>query len=201
MELKLTCNIRFDYNANEMKKACTNLGLQAGSDTTDEEIAMIWNGVDAAAIASGVDHRFILAIMMQESKGCVRIWTTANANFNPGLMQDHDGPNTCNSNGVLQKPCPQSTISGMVQDGVGGTANGDGLAAYLNQVEQRARNVNIADVDGASAQVYYQAARLYNSGSIDYSDLSQAFQSTTCYASDIANRLTGWMFAPTQCVV
>ena len=35
MELKLTISIRFDYNANEMKKACTNLGLEAGSDTTD----------------------------------------------------------------------------------------------------------------------------------------------------------------------
>lgn len=184
-----------------MKQACTNLGLQSGYDTTDDEIAMIWNGIDEAATKSGVDHRFILAIMMQESKGCVRIWTTKNANPNPGLMQDHDGPNTCNSYGSLEKPCPQSGISGMIQDGVGGTTSGDGLAAYLTQVVQRAKNVNIANVDGGNSQIYYQAARLYNSGKVEYSDLGVAYSSTPCYASDIANRLTGWMFAPSQCTL
>lgn len=188
-----------------MKDACTNLGFPPGFDTSDEEIAMIWSGIQAAAIVSGVDHRFILAVMMQESKGCVRIWTTANANPNPGLMQDHNGSHQCNAGNSpgnsfdIQFPCPQEEISGMIQDGVGGTDTGNGLAAYLNEVVDRAKKVDIANMDGEVAQVYYQAARLYNSGSIDYSDLEQGFSSNPCYASDIANRLTGWLFADTQC--
>jgi len=69
-----------------------------------------------------------------------------------------------------------------------GTNDGDGLANCLN-------NAQSTDVSA-----YYKAARIYNSGSIAGSgDLSDANGATACYASDIANRLTGWVNAPSAC--
>jgi hypothetical protein len=37
--------------------------------------------------ATGVDHRFVLAVLMQESHGCVRVNVTSGGVRNPGLMQ------------------------------------------------------------------------------------------------------------------
>ena len=71
----------------------------------------------------------------------------------------------------------------MVQDGTQGTKHGDGLVQNLN--------------------IYgnpYAASRGYNSGYIPKSgDLSEAAGATACYVSDIANRLTGWVYAETRC--
>ena len=47
--------------------------------------------------------------------------------------------------------------------------------------------------------MYYKAARIYNSGSIaSTKNLGQGI-ATHCYASDIANRLTGWATGPSSC--
>ena len=83
----------------------------------------------------------------------------------------------------------------MISDGVYGTPAypSDGLMQALAQAETS---------DGATgAQAYYIAARLYNSGSgslassrrrgLDLSSPQDA--ATQCYASDIANRLVGWV--------
>lgn len=46
---------------------------------------------------------------------------------------------------------------------------------------------------------YYRAARIYNSGSVDPSgDLGKGV-ATHCYASDVANRLRGWVMAEDTC--
>lgn len=188
-----------------MKRACTGIfGMPEGSDTTDPEIGHIWNAIQAAATSSGVDHRFILAIMMQESGGCVRVWRTVNGNGNPGLMQDHEGLNDCNPMGQgdfshLVNPCPADKITGMVQEGVGGTLSGAGLAEYLNNMVEHGQAAGVASIVGSNAQVYYQAARNYNSGSVDYTNLDNGFSSDPCYASHIANRLTGWVWAAEGC--
>ena len=77
----------------------------------------------------------------------------------------------------------------MVQEGAGGTTWGDGLAQCLNK----------AGTSDVSA--FYRAARMYNSGSIDESgDLGKGI-ATHCYASDIANRLTGWQQYPKNCTL
>jgi hypothetical protein len=89
--------------------------------------------IEQVAAETGVDHRFILAVILQESAGCVRVPTTGGANPNPGLMQSHAGSNTCNNgNGLITNPCPQATITGMVTDGVAGTTSGWGLADCIN---------------------------------------------------------------------
>lgn len=178
--------------------------MPAGSDTTNTEIAMIWDAIQAAATKSGVDHRFILAVMMQESKGCVRVYRTANGNGNPGLMQDHVGPNDCNPMGKgdyshMIFPCPADKINGMIEDGVGGTMAGAGLAEYLNTAVAAGQAVGATNMNGGNAQVYYQAARHYNSGSVEYGNLDNGFSSNPCYAMDVANRLTGWVTAASAC--
>jgi len=74
----------------------------------------------------------------------------------------------------------------MIQDGAIGTPAGDGLARILN--------------GASSAQDVYRAARIYNSGSVAPSgDLANGNGATACYSSDVANRLTGWVYAPSQC--
>ena len=158
-----------------------------GDDNSADEIAAINTAIEQVAAATAVDHRFILAIMMQESKGCVRVPTTDNGVVNPGLMQDHDGAGTCA--GV--EPCPASEITQMITDGTAGTSAGPGLATLLNQAQ--------AAISDSSSRAFYAAGRLYNSGSADYSNLDDGLGSTACYASDVANRLTGWTLAATNC--
>lgn len=140
-----------------------------------------------AAAATGVDHRLILAIIMQESHGCVRVQTTNGGVRNPGLMQDHNGAATCNDNGRVQNPCPSATIYQMISEGTAGTNSGDGLANCVNQSGR------------SDVSAFYRAARIYNSGSISSTGQLQNGIATHCYASDIANRLTGWVNAASGC--
>ena len=81
------------------------------------EIDEIESTIQAISSQNNVDSRFILAIIMQESNGCVRAPTTFGSVPNPGLMQSHDGPGTCNSGGTVLNPCPQNEITQMVTDG------------------------------------------------------------------------------------
>jgi len=175
------------FNANKplMKMSCGNNGW--GANDSDGEVNEIYSAIQQVALQTGVDNRFILAIIMQESKGCVRVPTTNNGVRNPGLMQSHNGSGTCA--GV--NPCPQKEVTQMVIDGTAGTKYGPGLEQLLHQTS--------AVIGGPRARAYYAAARLYNSGSVDYHNLNNGFSSTPCYANDIANRLLGWTLAPSRC--
>jgi hypothetical protein len=175
-----------------MRKACTNLGAGNGADNSEGEIGQIWNAIQSASYQSGLDHRFILAIMMQESNGCVRVHTTQNPGDNPGLMQSHAGEHSCNRQGNIQTPCPDNQIFGMISDGVLGTSSGQGLAAIFQGQQQ--------GVDEAAS--LYRTARIYNSGSIiNEQQLEVGGPSTNCYASDVANRLRGWVYAQKTCTL
>jgi len=156
-------------------------------ENSPDEIADVGRAIQQVAGETGVDERFILSIVMQESKGCVRIGGTENGVTNPGLMQSHNGQGTCA--GVT--PCPYDMIVLMIQDGTAGTADGDGL--------KQTHDAAVADLGGDSARAFYAAARKYNSGSVDYDDLNNRFTSTGCYATDVANRLTGWLLAESSC--
>jgi hypothetical protein len=50
----------------------------------------------------------------------------------------------------------------------------------------------------SDVNMYYKAARIYNSGSIDPINLSTS-SSNHCYASDITNRLISWSAGPSGC--
>lgn len=146
--------------------------------------------------STSIDPRFILAIVLQESGGCVRVITTAYSHSNPGLMQSFNGSGTCNTNtaplglpgvnytGIVSTPCQNSEIYQMIADGTEGTNWGGGLMQmYEAQGHQ--------DVSG-----FYRAARLYNGGSLSTDGGLEGPCCTPSYASDIANRLGGWVNAP-----
>ena len=179
------------FNANKaaMKTSCSR--LYNVTDNSDQEISAIHDSICAVAKASKVDHRFILAVMMQQSTGCVRVKTTRGEHPNPGLMQAYDGEASCNDDKThhVSNPCPDGTIAQMISEGTGGTAAGGGLAQAINQA------------GGQDVSAFYKAARIYDSGKVDASgDLGKGI-ATHCYASDIANRLTGWVRANTTCTL
>ncbi|KAF2483044.1 hypothetical protein BDY17DRAFT_250715, partial [Neohortaea acidophila] len=166
--------------------SCTQFAEQNPSTT---EISELKAAIQSVGAAASIDPRFILAVVMQESKGCVRVITTNGGVVNPGLMQSHDGSGTCNSGGIGGPglvPCPNSEIVQMIKDGTDGTSSGDGLQQCLSQ-----------SPGTTLSQKVYQAATIYNSGNLP-ANLDDN-TSTKCYASDVANRLTGWTTAQTKC--
>ena len=196
---KFLANMIHRWNANLplIQNSCVNIGA-SGPNNSPEETTTVGTMIHAVANDTSVDPRFILAIIMQESKGCVRVQTTFGRNSNPGLMQSHAGLNSC----VGIDPCPANTINGMIQDGIAGTAAGDGLAAIMNQLQAGdATNQRSFGNEMSETQLYYRAARMYNSGSIDPSGDLGLGVATHFYTSDIANRLTGWVFAPSACTL
>ncbi|RFU27540.1 hypothetical protein B7463_g8799, partial [Scytalidium lignicola] len=149
----------------------------------------IWNAIVSVSESALVDARFILAIIMQESTGNVYVPCTGYENC--GLMQGTSdisylptlkdlisaspGSISFDSNNV------QGSITQMVIDGTQGTSGGPGLVQWLIDW----------DYDyGVSANTNgnpYNVARGYNSGSIDFNNLNDGFDSTASYVSDIAN--------------
>jgi len=173
--------IEFDDMWNQgldvMFNSCENNPSTAPGDT-GEQAGQIWNAIQQVSQASLVDHRFILAVIMQESKGCVNIITTGNPDGidNPGIMQSAGGVSFVGNGASLD--AQQASINQMVIDGTQGTAFGDGLVQCINQY---------GDI--------YSAARCYNSGSVDESNLNFDDAGTSSYVMDIANRMTGWLLA------
>ena len=90
----------------------------------------------------------------------------------------------------------------MIQEGTAGTAaGGTGLQQALKQA---GTTIATATTGGAAAnndgaQAYYVAARIYNSGSVAPGGDLGAGAATHCYASDVANRLVGWVEAESGC--
>ena len=62
-------------NQDTIKGSCENHGW--GDNNSDAETQAVKDSIESESAASGVPKELILAIMMQESKGCVRAPTTA----------------------------------------------------------------------------------------------------------------------------
>ncbi|KAF2773388.1 hypothetical protein EJ03DRAFT_265228 [Teratosphaeria nubilosa] len=166
----------WEGNLNTIKTSC-RLDFKV-KNNSPSDVDHIYDAIQNRAKASLVDHRFILAIILQESAGCVlaRSTTSSSGIKNPGLMQTHDGH-------AFDPKHAKESILAMVQDGTQGTSSGDGLVQVLNLYGNA-----------------YKAARAYNSGRVPASgDLSVAAGATACYVSDVANRLTGWVNATKTC--
>ena len=165
----------WNYTKAAIQSGCGDLGISP--EDSGEQIGEIWNAIQQVAINSLVDHRYILATIMQESIGCVYVGTTTDQDGgpNPGLMQSAGGASYNPSNS-------QGSITQMVVDGTQGTGSGsDCLVVGINQFG----NV-------------YEAARYYNSGEVDSNNLNNGEGATNSYVNDIANRLTGWVYAPSK---
>ena len=163
-------------NLDTFKNSCG--WLDRGPNNSPETIQDIYNAIQDRANASLVDHRIILATIIQETNGCPLNppTTSSGGTRNPGLMQSHNGHEYDAKNSRL-------SILLMVQDGTQGTEHGWGLVDNLNTYGNP-----------------YKAMRGYNSGYIpDSGDLSEKAGATACYVTDIANRLTGWVRAESKC--
>ena len=142
----------WNYNSDKMRQTCGWNGY--APENTGDEINGIKKAIERYANEAQMDKRFILAVVMQESKGCVRVKTTTSPDgrvTNPGLMQTHNGSGSC----FQRFPCPDDAIDQMIRDGVMGTSSGDGLRQTLDKAVQRVGQKN--------GQAYYRAAREYNS--------------------------------------
>lgn len=138
---------------------------------TTAQTGWVKDAILLEAATTGMDARFILAVVVQESSGDVHVRTTNNGVSNPGLMQSHNGATFAD-----RGDGGRASIFQMVKDGVEGTKDGDGLI----QGVKRTKN-------------YFAAGRLYNSGTIDNNNLSNALGATGPYCSDLANRVMGRM--------
>jgi hypothetical protein len=114
------------------------------------------------AVDTKVDHRFILAIILQESSGCPPPPAPqppppppASRTPRPHARPQRHQQLQPRRQGAEPLPCPASKIEAMVRDGTAGTEGGDGLAGIINQVGGGGAN---------TVQVYYEAARYYNAG-------------------------------------
>lgn len=166
----------WDANLDTFKYSCG--WLDRGENNSPEIIQDIYNAIQDRANASLVDQRIILATVIQETNGCplVSHTTSSGGTRNPGLMQSHNGHEYNPKHSRL-------SIMLMIQDGTQGTDAGWGLVDNLNLYGNP-----------------YKAMRAYNSGYIPTSgDLSEKAGATACYVSDMANRLTGWVRAKSEC--
>lgn len=91
-------NYIWQVNYNSIQNSCSQYGVP---NLSDDEMNDLENGINDIANQYNIDHRFILAEILTESSGCVRVPTTggpATGIWNPGLLQDFDGYYTCNCN-------------------------------------------------------------------------------------------------------
>ncbi|RPB00878.1 hypothetical protein L873DRAFT_1736036 [Choiromyces venosus 120613-1] len=149
------------------------------SHDSGQEQGAIYDAIVKVSQEAKVDARLILAVIMQESSSNVHVPCTNNGVKNCGLMQAYTGSVSYDPNNMV------ASILRMVRDGTQGTAYGPG---YVQWISQNSETKYAGDTEGN----VYQAARGYNSGQINFSDLSDGKGATASYVSDLANRLQGW---------
>ncbi|KIN01735.1 hypothetical protein OIDMADRAFT_122110 [Oidiodendron maius Zn] len=184
-------NHRKKLNYGVMMNSCSNNNWGV-PDNSPQETDQIFQSIDVISRATLLDRRFILAILLQETKGCVRVHTTFSADGvrNQGLMQSHNGKSTCNSGtwGApkdLLEPCPEAKILGMIYEGVVGASEDPDDVSLLKMITRSALG-SVGDL--------YRAARMYNSGpEASLWNLEDGGAANGSYASDVANRMTGWV--------
>ncbi len=103
-------------NQHTISRSCDQ--LYGVPNNSEQETQDLYNSIKQIAHQTRVDHRFILAAILQETKGCVRAKTSVSPDGikNPGLLQSFKGTHSCNDGKVLN-PCPTDQILGMIADG------------------------------------------------------------------------------------
>lgn len=156
--------------------AAHNAQVMNTTGNSAQETQWIIEAVGTVAAELGIDRRCILAVIMQESHGKVRVNSTTSPGAgvnNTGIMQAHNGAS-------FNEADPQGSILRMVRDGAGGVPGPTGGDGYKQLLDRYGND-------------FYVAARGYNSGDlgINQQDLSSGGGATNAYCSDIANRLCG----------
>lgn len=62
-------------------------GQYSVGNDNGSEVGAIYDSIQTVASETKLDHRFILAVIIQESGGCVRAPTSNYGVRNPGIMQ------------------------------------------------------------------------------------------------------------------
>ncbi|KAI4244629.1 MAG: hypothetical protein LQ352_006743, partial [Teloschistes flavicans] len=151
--------------------------LQTGD--SGEDVGRIYNAiVDAAKL--GVEERVILCIIMQESRGNVGVNgpKDQDGNTTGGLMQAEESPGFPGQHNLSQNPSPPRPLH-HIEKAIQTTA--DVLMFWIRQAQissmvqagTKHYKGNLEQLDNAdTASTIYRALRLYNSGSINESNLS-----------------------------
>jgi len=110
-------NDLWTINQHTISRSCDI--LYQAPNNSEQEIQDLYDSIKQVAHETRVDHRVILAAVMQETQGCVRAKTSVSQDGikNPGLLQSFKGSHSCNENGTVQNPCPKAQILGMIADG------------------------------------------------------------------------------------
>ncbi|KAL9579362.1 MAG: hypothetical protein Q9212_005151 [Teloschistes hypoglaucus] len=181
--------------------------LQTGD--SGEDVGRIFNAiVDAAKI--GVEERVILCIIMQESRGNVGVDDPKNqdgkvtgglmqAIESPGFSGQHNLTQVCLFQSILNcdPACPPSPLASCrrgecIEPKLTVIILIQAQISSMVQAGTKHFKGNLQQLDNAdTASTIYRALRLYNSGSINESNLSDGKGATPEYVSDIANRLQG----------
>ncbi|KAL8776669.1 MAG: hypothetical protein Q9194_003014 [Teloschistes cf. exilis] len=191
--------------------------LQTGDSSQD--VGRIYNAiVDAAKI--GVEERVILCIIMQESRGNVGVNgpTNQDGKVTGGLMQAVESPGFPGQHNLSQvcldlspftpprvfsPPTGPLSLFAPKRPSEYFTSKHSTvrlrviirIQAQISSMVQAGTNHYKGDLkqldDADTASTIYRALRLYNSGSINESNLSDGKGATPSYVSDIANRLQG----------
>ncbi|MCJ1282861.1 hypothetical protein MMC26_002187 [Xylographa opegraphella] len=148
--------------------------LVLAGDTGPEQRA-IYKAIITTSRQAKVDARLILAVIIQESTGNVHVGCTNNGIENCGLMQSFNPVDR-----AYDPKNMQASITQMVVDGTQGTSTGSGLVQLFN------------NIDAKTGGNVWNVLRAYNSGSVDFENLSDPVGATASYVSDVANRLLGW---------
>lgn len=103
-------------NAHIIARSCDLWYKQPNNNA--QETSDLYDAIKQVAHETRVDHRFILAVVMEETRGCVRAnGSIDDAAPSTGLLQGYKGTHTCNSNGKVTNPCPADNILGQIRDG------------------------------------------------------------------------------------
>lgn len=168
-------------NFNTMWRNAVTYAMNASSiNDTKQEIADIRTAILAVSQQAKVDARVILATVLLESTGNVRVPCTVSYGgvYNCGLMQSYDAKKQ-----VYNASAPQQSITLMIRNGVQGTAAGPGQVQYFNDASDTAEETH-----GNAYAVF----RSYNSGSVNATNLSDGLGASNAYVSNMANYLRGW---------
>ncbi|KAF2260405.1 hypothetical protein CC78DRAFT_26282 [Lojkania enalia] len=144
---------------------------------------------------SKVDARLILALIMQESEGQWNIHCTGEGESDCGLMQMRGSQDVASMQGNVE-----DTIKASIQDGLYGIKPGNsvvpkGNPGYITYLNAQLRDFcdKAEDIPFAQGNPF-AAAFMYNQGHIKNDDLTvNEFGTKVEYATDIANRLMGWV--------
>ncbi|KAK4508807.1 hypothetical protein PRZ48_002546 [Zasmidium cellare] len=138
--------------------------------------------LDQVSAWHDIDPRFLLAILLQESKGDVNV-ECVGPEPRCGILHAYKGSR-------FDPASPQASITKMLVEGIkGGAQRGPGLLNLLNGKPKFAY-VEVGD--------YFAVARAWNSGAVKEGDLDVLppgkgrGRGEASFVNDVANRLMGW---------